>query len=65
MKINLKQLFSIVGESKDINCEIGADELSDIRGCSFASPVKVNGRIYNRAGVVYLEYSVDFVQYHL
>ena len=61
MKINLKQLFSIVGESKDINCEIGADELSDIRGCSFASPVKVNGRIYNRAGVVYLEYSVDFV----
>ncbi len=61
MNINLKQLFSIVGESKDINCEIGADELSDIRGCSFASPVKVNGRIYNRAGVVYLEYSVDFV----
>ncbi len=61
MKINLKQLFSIVGESKDINCEIGADELSDIRGCSFASPVNVNGRIYNRAGVVYLEYSVDFV----
>lgn len=60
MKINLKQLFSIVGESKTINCEIGTEELSDIRGYTFSSPVKVDGRVYNRAGVVYLEYSVDF-----
>lgn len=59
MKINLKQLFSIVGESRDFAYEIGVDELSDIRGYSFASPVSVNGRLYNRAGVVYLEYSVE------
>jgi uncharacterized protein len=59
MKINLKQLFSIVGESRDIAYSISTDELSDIRGRSFASPVEVKGRIYNRAGVVYLEYSVD------
>lgn len=59
MKINLKQLFSIVGESRDIAYEISADELSDIRGHSFASPVEVKGRMYNRAGVVYLEYSVE------
>ena len=59
MKINLKQLFSIVGESRDIAYTISTDELSDIRGRSFASPVDVKGRIYNRAGVVYLEYSVD------
>ncbi|MBR4509138.1 MAG: DUF177 domain-containing protein [Ruminococcus sp.] len=59
MKINLKQLFSIVGESRDIAYIISTDELSDIRGRSFASPVEVKGRIYNRAGVVYLEYSVD------
>ena len=59
MKINLKQLFSIVGESRDFAYEIGADELSDIRGYSFASPVSVKGRLYNRAGVVYLEYSVE------
>ena len=58
MKINLKQLFSIVGESRDFAYEIGVDELSDIRGYSFASPVSVNGRLYNRSGVVYLEYSV-------
>jgi uncharacterized protein len=59
MKINLKQLFSIVGESRDIAYTISTDELSDIRGRSFASTVEVKGRIYNRAGVVYLEYSVD------
>lgn len=61
MKINLKQIFSIVGDSRDISCEIGADELSDVRGYTFGSPVSINGRVYNRAGVVYLEYSVDFM----
>ena len=60
MKINLKQLFNITGESKDIRCSIPEDELSDIRGYSFASPIEVNGRIYNKADVVYLDYSVDF-----
>jgi len=60
MKINLKQIFSIVGDSRDISCEIGADELSDVRGYTFGSPVSINGRVYNRAGVVYLEYSVGF-----
>jgi uncharacterized protein len=61
MKINLKQVFNIVGESKDIAYSITEDELSDIRGFSFASPVAVKGRVYNRAGVVYLEYSVDVI----
>lgn len=60
MKINLKQLFSIVGETKDISCEIPQDVLSAVNGFSFASPVRIEGRIYNRAGVVYLEYSADF-----
>lgn len=60
MKINLKQLFSIVGESKDIEYSISEDELSDVRGCEFSTPVKVKGRIYNKAGIVYLNYSIDF-----
>ncbi len=60
MKVNLKQIFNIVGESKDFAYSVTEDELSDIRSCSFASPVDVKGRIYNRAGVVYLKYSVDF-----
>ncbi|MBE6857626.1 MAG: DUF177 domain-containing protein [Ruminococcus sp.] len=60
MIINLKELFNIVGERKELDCLIGQDELSDVRGCSFCSPVHVKGRIYNKAGVVYLKYSVDF-----
>lgn len=59
MKINLKQIFNIVGESKDFGYEIALDELSGIKGCSFSSPVKVKGKVYNRAGIVTLEYSVD------
>lgn len=60
MIINLKQLFNIVGESVNIDRSIPKDELSSIRGCDFSSPVYVKGRLLNRAGVVYLEYSVDF-----
>ncbi len=60
MKINLKQIFNIVGESKDISYDITADELSDIKGYQFSSPVAVSGRVYNRAGVIYLDYSVEF-----
>lgn len=60
MKIDLKQLFNIVGESKNISYSINENELSAIRGYSFISPVDINGRIFNRAGVVYLEYSVSF-----
>lgn len=60
MKINLKQLFSIVGESKDIEYSISENELSNVRGCEFSTPVKVKGRIYNKAGIVYLNYSIDF-----
>ena len=60
MKINLKQLFDITGESKDIGYSISPDELSDIRGVAFASPVEVTGRIYNKADVVYLDYSAGF-----
>ena len=60
MKINLKQLFNITGESKDIDYSITTEELSGIRGSSFVAPVKVKGRIYNKADVVYLDYSAEF-----
>ncbi|MDE7097934.1 MAG: DUF177 domain-containing protein [Ruminococcus sp.] len=60
MKINLKQLFSITGESKDIDYKIEVDELSEIKGYTFSTPVSVKGRIYNKADVVYLKFSLDF-----
>lgn len=60
MRINLKQLFNIAGDSKNISYSISLDELKDIHGYNFASPIAVNGGLFNRAGVVYLRYSVDF-----
>lgn len=60
MKINLKQLFSITGESVDIDYDIQKDELSGIKGCIFDTPVSVSGRIFNKAGVVYLKFTLDF-----
>ena len=60
MKINLKQIFSIVGEKKEFSYEIPAEEFSEIKGYTFDSPVNISGRLHNRAGVVYLDYSVGF-----
>ena len=60
MVFNLRQLFNIVGESKEIEYSISENELSAIHGYSFSSPVKITGKFFNRAGVVYLEYSVNF-----
>lgn len=59
MIINLKQLFNIVGETKDFGYSIPVSELSDISGVGFASPVDISGKLINRAGVVYLKYSVS------
>ncbi len=60
MIINLKQLFNITGESKDIDYSIEAEELDGIKGCNFSTPVSVKGRIFNRAGVVHLKYTLTF-----
>ena len=52
MKINLKQIFNIVGEKKDFSYEIAPEEFGDIKGFSFGSDVSLSGKLYNRAGVV-------------
>ena len=64
MKINLKQIFNIVGEKKDFSYEITADEFNDIKGFSFSSDVSLSGKFYNRAGVVYLDYTAVFKLLH-
>lgn len=60
MIINLKQLFNIVGERKNIDYRIQPEELSEVSELSFVSPVHVKGEICNRAGIVNLSFSVDF-----
>ena len=53
MKINLKQLFSIVGEVRDFSYELAADELGFVKGLEFGAPVKIEGRLYNNALVLH------------
>lgn len=65
MNINLKQLFSIVGESKDIDYDISQDELAQIRDVAFSTPVSVKGRIFNKAGVVYLQCKLGMTISHV
>ena len=62
MVIYLKQLFNVVGERKDFDYNITTEELSDVRnvGMEFISPVRVKGDVFNRTGIVYLDYSVRF-----
>ncbi len=64
MKFDLKQVFNIVGDSKDLDHQITADQLSDIRGLDLTTPISIKGRVYNRAGVVYLEYTASFTLDH-
>ena len=39
--------------------EITPEELSEVRGYTFAAPVAVSGEFYNRAGIVTLKYTVS------
>ncbi|HOO04967.1 MAG TPA: DUF177 domain-containing protein [Ruminococcus sp.] len=64
MKFDLKQVFNIVEDSKDLDHQITADQLSDIRGLDLATPISIKGRVYNQAGVVYLEYTASFTLDH-
>lgn len=61
MVIHLKQLYEIVGEKLSIDYLLDADKLTDIKGYSFACPVTIKGSLLNRAGIVTLNYSAQFV----
>ncbi len=60
MIVQLKQLFDIVGEKKDISYIIPTDELGEYTSYDFASGIAINGTIVNRAGVVTLSFSCSF-----
>jgi uncharacterized protein len=59
MKIQLKELFDIIGEKKEIDCVIPLDELKEYSSYSFEAPIAVKGRLENRAGVVTLAVNAD------
>lgn len=60
MKLELKQIFDIPGESKEISYDLPMAEYELYGVCPFLTPVSVRGKVSNEAGVVYLRYSVSF-----
>ena len=60
MKLQLKELFEIIGEVKEFDFDIPAKELNENGSYYFKTPIKVRGFVENRAGVVTLRYSADF-----
>lgn len=65
MKLQLKTIFSIAGESKPFEYEIEPEKLSGYSGHSFASAIALKGTVFNRAGVVTLSYCYTFSMNHV
>jgi uncharacterized protein len=58
MNLNIRQVFNVVGTRKVLDFKVPLEELSSVREYSFSTPVEVVGEVYNRAGIVNLEYTV-------
>lgn len=65
MELQLKQLFDIVGERKEISYDIPLEELEGYKAVSFKTPVSINGEVENRAGIVTLKFHLSFVLNHV
>ena len=59
MILQLREIFQIEGMHLPVSYEITPEELSEVRGYTFAVPVAVSGEFYNRAGIVTLKYTVS------
>ena len=59
MILQLREIFQIEGTHLPVSYEITPEELSEVRGYTFAAPVAVSGEFYNRAGIVTLKYTVS------
>lgn len=58
MKLMLKELFEIVSSEREIDGFVTSDELILPEGYSLKGPVAIKGRVFNRAGIVTLEFSL-------
>ena len=61
MILDLKTLFDLVGESREVACDLDLSNESLYGIAPFGRPVRVAGKIENRAGVVKLVFSVKSV----
>ena len=59
MILQLREIFQIEGMHLPVDYTISPEELSEVRGYTFAAPVSVQGEFSNRAGIVTLKYTVS------
>ena len=60
MKIDLRQLFEVVGEQMPVEYDMDLRDYELLNGKPFVTPVAVRGCLKNTAGIVTFEYSVRF-----
>lgn len=60
MKLELKQVFDNIGESIKFDYPMDLSEYELFSIYPFITPVNVKGEVFNRAGIVYLNYSQSF-----
>ena len=61
MKMDLKQLFDLIGEKQEFDSDFDFSKERLYGTAPFTHPVRVTGKIENRAGVVRLVFSVKSV----
>ena len=59
MILQLREIFQIEGMHLPVDYTISLEELSEVRGYTFAAPVSVQGEFSTRAGIVTLKYTVS------
>ncbi|HIZ56920.1 MAG TPA: DUF177 domain-containing protein [Firmicutes bacterium] len=60
MFVDLKQLFDIIGERREIEYSMDLSDYELFGGYPFRGPVRLSGEIYNKAGIVTLKMRVGF-----
>ncbi len=61
MMIDLKQLFEIVGESVNFDCNLNLSGVKLGMTNPFTEPVHLSGKVTNRAGIVSLSYTASAI----
>lgn len=59
MKLMLKEIFETASSRRDFECELYEIDAHLPVGFALRSPLSLRGNVYNRAGVVTLDYSIS------
>ena len=60
MKLNLKQIFDIPGESTDVSYMMSLSDYELYGVKPFVTPISVKGKVNNQAGIVKFNFVTDF-----